>query len=142
MAAVVSLCGEQRTDRTFRPYESLVLACEYIVPSGVTVTILPGVTVTAAPSDEGGTAPAFIVLRGGRLIADGTRSAPITFTALLPALYQDGTVVVDSTDQVPVEEGLSGKWGGIVILGRAPAFAASPSIEGTSHLSTYGGACL
>lgn len=69
-----------------------------IQAAGVTLTVQPGTHVKAL--DDG----ILIVTRGSRIVADGTRNAPITFSSL-----DDGF------------NGL-GEWGGVVIQGFAPHF--------------------
>jgi hypothetical protein len=71
-----------------------------IQSAGVTLTIEPGVNVKA---DSDGI---LLVTRGSKLVADGTASAPITFSSL-DADY-DGM----------------GEWGGIVVQGFAPQYGA------------------
>lgn len=52
-------------------------------------------------------APAVIVTRGGKIFARGTEQAPIVFTSVEDAL--DGSYAASN----------QGKWGGIIVLGRA-----------------------
>ena len=81
-------------------------------------------------------------LEGGRLMAEGTAADPITFTAFNPEETDDSTVVTDTGASV-VDTVLEtrGKWGGLILLGRAPTSAGSYSsnfIEGISG-RPYGG---
>ena len=87
------------------------------VPSGVTLTIEPGVIIKGEKSSRG----TLIVERGGKIIAQGTRERPIVFTsAAAPG------------QRAP------GDWGGIIILGKAPNNMGEQSIEGGVR-SQYGG---
>lgn len=72
--------------------------------NSVTLTIDPGVTVVAEGNDD-----YLIVARGSQLVANGTASAPVVFTA---------KGVVDGS--VTATDSLKGVWGGLVINGRAP----------------------
>ncbi len=69
-----------------------------IKAAGVTLTVRPGVNVKAF--DDG----VLLVTRGSKLVAEGSRSAPITFSSL-DADFDN-----------------FGEWGGIVIQGFAPQF--------------------
>ena len=69
-----------------------------------TLTIPAGVTLAQKTPDD-----YLVVQRGSKIIANGTRSKPIRFTA---ASAVDGTLTNP--------ESATGLWGGIVILGKAP----------------------
>ncbi len=69
-----------------------------------TLTIPAGVTLAQKTPDD-----YLVVQRGSKIIANGTRSNPIRFTA---ASAVDGTLTNP--------ESATGLWGGIVILGKAP----------------------
>ncbi|NVO20403.1 MAG: hypothetical protein HXX13_11920 [Bacteroidetes bacterium] len=77
------------------------------VPSGITLTVKPGVVVKGASASVPANATAVIVERGGKLIADGTQSCPIVFTSVADPM--DGTYSLTNV----------GDWGGIVLLGIA-----------------------
>lgn len=73
-----------------------------VVQPGVTLTIEPGTTILAGDAcrtGEIGSCPTLIVSKGARLIAEGTKDAPILFTS---------------------DRERPGEWGGIVINGDAP----------------------
>jgi hypothetical protein len=76
------------------------------VNDGQTLTIEPG-TIIRARTGQGSLASALIVARGGKLIAEGTKTNPIIFTV-------EGD---DLQGSVPVEA--RGLWGGLIILGNA-----------------------
>lgn len=83
-----------------------ILNDKFYVPDGKDLYIEPG-TVIKAPNIGGGNAAALIVSRGGQLWANGTESCPIIFTAQADPL--DGSYAVTNR----------GRWGGIILLGRA-----------------------
>jgi hypothetical protein len=77
------------------------------VNDGQTLTIEAG-TVVRFKAGEGENASALIVSRGGKIIAEGTASEPIIFTA-------------ESDDLIlAVENSKRALWGGLIILGNAP----------------------
>lgn len=86
-----------------------VLDQKVYVPNGMTLTIDPGTVIKGAPSSDGTPANAtgLIIERGGKIMADGTSSCPIVFTTT-----EDDMSGSYSLTNV-------GKWGGVVILGKA-----------------------
>lgn len=76
-------------------------------PNGPTLTIAPGVTLVADPTNT--TPTVLLVNRGSRIDAVGTPTEPIIFTSR-QNLSPTGTS--DSTQ---------GQWGGIILLGQAPS---------------------
>ncbi|MDX1908846.1 MAG: T9SS type A sorting domain-containing protein [Bacteroidia bacterium] len=77
------------------------------VNPGQVLTIQPG-TVIKADTGSSTNATAFIVARGGKLIANGTAQEPIIFTSVLE----------DFSDPFALDE-KGGLWGGMIILGNA-----------------------
>ncbi len=68
------------------------------VPDGRTLTIKPGAVIKGDKESKA----TIIVERGGKIIAEGTKDAPIVFTSSQPAGSRN-----------------PGDWGGIIILGKA-----------------------
>jgi len=89
------------------------------VNEGQTLTIEAG-TVIRAKSGQGEEASALIVARGGKIMAEGTASEPIIFTAEADDL--EGSVPDDNY----------GLWGGVILLGAAELNTVPPvqQIEG------------
>ncbi|MGY3088317.1 hypothetical protein ACVWYF_001350 [Hymenobacter sp. UYAg731] len=88
------------------------------VNSGVTLTIEPGTIIKGDLTNQG----ALIVRQGGMLIADGTPTQPIVFTSNQPAGSRG-----------------PGDWGGVILVGRAPAnLPAVTNVEG-GVVATFGG---
>lgn len=106
-----------------------------VVPSGVTLTILPGAIIKGKQGAETN-ASALVVARGGRIIADGAADNPIIFTSELDDI-EIGQKVGSNLTKTDNE-----KWGGIVILGNAPISAengdVSANIEGIPADLGYG----
>jgi hypothetical protein len=97
------------------------------VNDGQILTIEPGTVIRAKPG-QGENASALIVARGGKIIAEGTPSKPIIFTAESDDL--EGSIPLES----------SGLWGGIMILGNAPVNSQTgvEMVEGISTLEPRG----
>ncbi|MDR1602045.1 MAG: hypothetical protein LBS42_06405 [Tannerella sp.] len=87
------------------------------VPSGVTLTIEPGVILKGEKSTQG----TLIVERGGKINAQGTKERPIVFTSAQAAGSRK-----------------PGDWGGIILLGKAPNNMGEQTIEGGVR-SKHGG---
>ena len=100
------------------------------VNEGQTLTIEAGTVVKAKPGEQEN-ASALVVARGGKIIANGTATEPIIFTAEKDPL----------NGSLGVENGL---WGGVIVLGNATIArgTAEASIEGiptTEGRGLYGG---
>jgi hypothetical protein len=100
----IEIASEIVSDVTLSPDNEYLLVGQTFLKSGATMTILPGTTIEALPADQVGAAPVLVVEPGAKLIADGTREQPITFTSAAD----------------PSTLPRRGLWGGIVILGNAP----------------------
>jgi len=88
------------------------------IPFGVTITIEAGTVIKASRR------AALIVEKGGKLVAEGSRFAPIVFTSL-----SDGFTGIRRP----------GDWGGIVMLGEAPVHSED-TYDDTGVEEKYGGA--
>jgi hypothetical protein len=105
--------GELTSGATLSCANTYVLDQKIYIPSGQTLTIQPGTVILG--KDNSGTgvnqgpayASALVIEKGGKIMAAGTESCPIIFTAQADPL--DGTYPIYN----------NGKWGGIVILGKA-----------------------
>lgn len=119
---------------TWRARNTYILNGKIFVNDGQTLTIEPG-TVIKGQTGQAEAASALIVARGGKLIAKGTATNPIIFTALADD--------VSRTDDLPRNQ--RGLWGGVIVLGNAYINHASgqTTIEGipattTEYRSQYG----
>merc|ERR550514_2074202 len=107
------LCGDITASTTLKAADPHLLTCQTFVKSGATLTIEAGATIYGYGDDGSMKAPALIVDRGGTIMADGTKTAPITMTSALP----------------PKHLPRRGTWGGLIILGKAPTSRDSSSGE-------------
>ena len=101
--------GELMNGATFTCQNNYILDKKIYIPSGKTLTIEPGTVIKGAsnPIANPEQATALIIERGGKIIASGTESCPIVFTAQADAM--NGAYSISNI----------GKWGGVVILGKA-----------------------
>jgi len=106
-------------DRTLTNDKKYILRNYVYVKSGVTLTIQAGTTVFGDKDSKG----TLVVQQGGKLVAEGTATAPIVFTS----------------SQVKGSRNY-GDWGGVVLMGKAPVNrpAANRVPEGGIN-GTYGG---
>ncbi|MEQ8424091.1 MAG: hypothetical protein RIA63_05230, partial [Cyclobacteriaceae bacterium] len=88
------------------------LAGRVIVPNGVTLTIEEG-TIIKGREGSGSLASALIIARGGKIMADGDAAQPIIFTSILD------NIAVGQKAGTNLDEGDTGLWGGVIILGKA-----------------------
>lgn len=103
------------------------------VNPGQTLTIEAGTVIKGQPG-QGSDASALIVARGAKIIAEGTASQPIIFTA--------ASDDVNNISDIPPHT--RGQWGGVIILGNArlntvPAEKQIEGIPTTETRAIYGG---
>jgi hypothetical protein len=79
----VAVGGTFTVDQVLSVGPTYMLTCQTFVSSGVTMRVQAGVVMYATPVGLNGVAPALVVARGGKIIADGTATATITFTGVL-----------------------------------------------------------
>lgn len=100
MAAVVPVSGDITTNTTWTKTNSYLLNGFIYVKNGATLTIEPGTLIKGDKASKG----TLIVTRTGKINAAGTAAEPIVFTS----------------NQDPGQRA-AGDWGGIILLGNAPA---------------------
>ena len=110
---------EVRSDLTLRSDTLYYMLHQLFVHDGATLTIEPGTVVYAW-----GPNTAIIVEPGGRIVAEGTREAPVVLTC-----------------SGPVGQRGPGCWGGLRILGRAPVTRVEGLVPGVlpAGRPAYGG---
>jgi hypothetical protein len=117
--------GELTTGATLSCNNTYIIDQKIYIPAGQTLTIAPGTVLKGATTALPADATALVIERGGKIIASGTQSCPIVFTAQADPM--DGTYAINNI----------GKWGGVVILGKASnnlSFAANgPYVPGAGN---------
>ncbi|MRS63687.1 T9SS C-terminal target domain-containing protein [Larkinella terrae] len=117
--SVTEVSGNITTNTTWAAKNQYLLKGFVYVQPGVTLTIEPG---TVIKGDQASKASLFI-LPGAKIIADGTKAKPIVFTS-----------------NQAIGSRRAGDWGGVVILGKAPANKKDFKIEGEEVSIVPGGA--
>ncbi len=106
-----------------------------VVGNGVTLTIQPGTIIKGTPG-TGANCSALIIARGGKINAVGTAANPIIFTA------SEDNIKVGEKAGTNLTASDYGKWGGLLILGKAKCSltgdVAEYQIEGIAATDTFG----
>ncbi len=116
--------GNIVTSETWKKSDNIVMTGQIFVKGGATLTIEAGATIHAYADDGTGNAPALVIERGAKIIAEGTQQNPITFTTVVDEKY------------LPRR----GLWGGIIVNGKATigGSAIENNVEGLAN-TKYGG---
>lgn len=136
---VIDVSANITANATWETGKTYILKTRVAVVDGVTLTIEPGVVVKGE-AGTGSNATALIIARGAKLMAEGTAEQPIIFTSIADEL-EPGEI-----ESPNLEPGITGLWGGLLIMGKAPISVASDNqtaqIEGIpadDPNGTYGG---
>ncbi|AFL83445.1 hypothetical protein Belba_0797 [Belliella baltica DSM 15883] len=120
---------------TWTADKTYILGGRIFVVDGGKLTIEAG-TIIKGEAGSGSNATALVVARGGQIFANGTAEAPIIFTSIADEI-EAGMIASPNLDA-----DISGLWGGLIVLGRAPSsFAGDVSevqIEGIPPSDTNG----
>lgn len=112
-----------------------ILAGRIAVLDGVTLTIEAG-TIIKGQAGTGSNASALLIARGATLMAEGTADAPIIFTS------EADNIAIGETESPNLDPGMTGLWGGVIILGKAKGSfkndASEVAIEGIPTSDTNG----
>ncbi|MGH9867822.1 MAG: hypothetical protein ACREAA_06625, partial [Candidatus Polarisedimenticolia bacterium] len=149
-AAEVDITANITASETWTSNNEYILTQPIYVTNGATLTIEPGTVVRGEPSDSGdpnnpnpGT---LIIARGSKLRALGTVDNPIVFTDLFDDNVH-GNPGTDPYDRLENALGLTGQWGGVILLGRTyvanntlagPNAAREVQIEGLTSVGSLG----
>jgi hypothetical protein len=115
---VVVVNGEITTDTTWTSDNQYLIQGALFVQAGATLTIQAGTTIFGDQATTG----TLVVARGGRLVAQGTATAPIVFTS-----------------SAAVGSRARGQWGGLILNGFAPLNIPGGEKEGEGGTGTFGG---
>lgn len=132
---VIIKSGILTENETWTADNIYILDGKVVVDENVTLTIDPG-TIIKGEEGDGSLASALVIDQGGKLNAVGTPSNPIIFTSVLDNIevgQQAGTNLTADDN---------GKWGGVIVLGRAPISVSGDletnQIEGIPANEPYG----
>lgn len=135
----ILVSGTIDEDQTWTKENIYVLDGKVVVDGGSTLTINAGTVIKGAQGQQT-QASALIIDRDARLNANGTADEPIIFTSILDDLLPGE---IESPNLTVNDRGL---WGGVIVLGNAPASlegdATEELIEGIpagSGFGLYGG---
>ena len=129
-AELITVDGDINSDVAWTSNNTYYLNSQAFVKDGVTLTIEAGTEILGrydANYSADNPAPCLVVEQGGKIIAQGTAEAPITFRSEL-----------DATD--PNYGNGRGLWGGLIINGYAPIAndGGTANVEGLTGVP-YGG---
>ncbi len=114
---------------TWTSDEVYELAGRITVLDGATLTIEPG-TIIKGQAGTGANATALLVARGGKLMAEGTASAPIIFTSVADEITPEDVAAGDFTSP-NLDPDINGLWGGVIVLGKAKISAQNEDQDAT-----------
>ncbi|MEP0366528.1 MAG: hypothetical protein ABJN36_03790 [Cyclobacteriaceae bacterium] len=119
----VKLTSNITTDATWSADSIYILAGRITVENGATLTIEPG-TIIKGEGGTGANATALLVARGGKLMAEGSATAPIIFTSLLDEITPED-VAAGNFGSPNLDSDIDGLWGGVIVLGKAKISASN-----------------
>ncbi|MEO1655649.1 MAG: hypothetical protein AAFU64_19050, partial [Bacteroidota bacterium] len=99
-----------------------ILRGPVIVSAGHTLTIEPGTVIKAFPG-QGARASFLMVEPGAKIHAAGTFEQPIVFTTMADRGFQEERFISS------IPPGVSGLWGGVILMGRAPVNSAEGKLD-------------
>lgn len=118
----VSVANNISSNTTWETGKIYILEGRITVLSGVTLTIQPGVVIKGREGTESN-ATALLIARGGKLMAEGSASAPIIFTSVSDKILP-GEIASPNLSNT-----INGLWGGLLILGKAPISAEAEAMQ-------------
>lgn len=111
------------SNTTWTADKTYILGGRITVVDGITLTIEPG-TVIKGQAGAGANSTALLIARGGKLMAEGTETAPIIFTSVADELTSDD-IAAGNFASPNFDPDINGLWGGIIVLGKAPISASN-----------------
>lgn len=125
-------------DNEWSNEQTIIIRGKVVVTDGATLTVEAG-TIIKAGEGTLNDATALVVARGGKIYLNGTESEPIIMTDINDNISYDSP----STNRTSMDRG---KWGGLIVLGKAKISNSTPEravegilgIEGETWMN-YGG---
>ena len=134
-AGEITVTGELTEDTTWTRDTIYLLGGKVVVGVGVTLTIEPG-TIIKGKAGTGSLASALVVQRGAMIEAVGTAERPIIFTT------EEDNIQVGQTAGTNLDQNDTRRWGGVLVLGNAPASltgdVTQEQIEGIPASDAFG----
>lgn len=133
---VVSVRGELEGTVNWTADNIYQLDTRVTVVDGATLNIAAGTVIKGAVG-QGAAATALLVARGGTLNANGTAELPIIFTTVEDPI--DPSDIAAGNYASTTDPAQAGRWGGVIILGRAPITAKNEDdVENLTELQIEG----
>jgi hypothetical protein len=126
-SANVIVTSNITTNTTWTKNNIYELAGRITVVDGVTLTIEAG-TIIKGQAGTGANATALLIARGAKLNAEGTATAPIIFTTVADEISV-AQVAAGDFKSPNLDATVSGLWGGLIVLGKAPISASANEIQ-------------
>jgi hypothetical protein len=126
-SANVIVTSNITTNTTWTKNNIYELAGRITVLDGVTLTIEAG-TIIKGQAGTGANATALLIARGAKLNAEGTATAPIIFTTVADEISV-AQVAAGDFKSPNLDATVSGLWGGLIVLGKAPISASANEIQ-------------
>lgn len=135
VTTIIEVRNDITADITWHTGNVYELAGRITVLDGVTLSVEPGVIVKGQPGTDNNS-KALVIARGGVFNANGTAEQPIIMTSTADQILP-GQIASPN-----LEPTVSGLWGGLIILGKAPISAGGDvteaQIEGIPSSDTNG----
>lgn len=115
VAPILNVNLDIDADRTWSKDTVYVLGSRVKVRPGATLTINPG-TIIKGEEGQGNAAVVLMVMRGAKIMAEGTATEPIIFTSVKDCI-EPSDIAAGNFASPNLPSDLQGQWGGIAILG-------------------------
>lgn len=116
-----------KTNTTWSKDRVYQLGGRIVVESGATLTIEAG-TIIKGEAGTGANATALVIARGGKLMAEGTATAPIIFTSIADELSK-ADIAAGKFGSPNLDADINGLWGGVLVLGKAKISASANEVQ-------------
>ncbi len=134
-STTVNISGAITSNATWTNDKIYILNQKVVVEAGATLTIEEGTIIKGSPG-TGSLASTLIIARGAKINAVGSESNPIIFTST------SDNIMIGQNAGTNLDQNDRGLWGGLIILGKAPAsFSGDVSetqIEGIPADDSFG----
>lgn len=133
---IVNVTNNITADATWTSDKIYILGGRITVTSGATLTIEAG-TIIKGEAGTGANATALLIARGGKLMANGTATAPIIFTSIADEILPED-ITAGNFESPNLDPDINGLWGGVIVLGRATISASDDNDNDVSEIQIEG----